>query len=113
MKLQRECLGIIWHADCSFEGPRLFIIYFTRSKYLDLKDEYRAQLEAAGFVVPGPDWEGQAGVQKSSQKLAHVASPDGSKKQKVEMAPEDEIDEEEQLDQQLNVVGPQRTVEQL
>ena len=39
-------------------------------------------------------------------QLALVSFPDGSKKQKVEMAPEDEIDEEEQLDQQFNIVGP-------
>ena len=60
--------GTIPHAVFPFEGTRVSIVYFTRSKYLDRKDEYRAQLEAAGFAVPGPAWELRAGVKKNSQK---------------------------------------------
>ena len=65
-------------------------------------------MEAVGFAVPGPEWELRTVVKKNSLKIALVSSPDGCKKQKVEVAPEDEIDEEEQLDQQLNIVGLQR-----
>ena len=54
--------GSIPHAVFPFEGTRLSIVYFTRSKYLYRKDEYRAQFEAAGFAVPGPEWELRAGV---------------------------------------------------
>ena len=68
---------------------------------------YRPQIEAAWFAAPGPDREIRASVKKYSQKIALVSCPDRSEKQKLEMAPEDEIDEEEQLDQQLNIVGPQ------
>ena len=56
------------------EENRLSIVFFTRSKYLELRDEYRARLEEAGFPIPDQEWKAQAGVKKGSQKAAAPAA---------------------------------------
>ena len=91
------------HAVLPFIGKRISIVYFTKSKYLQLKDEYKTRLEEAFFQVPGPDWEQCAGICRSSQ-VGSLTS--GSKKQKLERVSEDE---DEMLDAQLELrsIGPQ------
>ena len=48
-----------------FEENRLSIVFFTRSKYLELCDEYRARLEEAGFPSPDHEWKAQSLVSLS------------------------------------------------
>ena len=57
-------------AVLSFQGNRLSTVYFTRSKYLYLKDEYKQIMREHGFPIPGREWEEHAGLKKASQKAA-------------------------------------------
>ena len=75
-------------------------MYFTRSKYLGLKTDYAEELSSFGVPLLGQKWERMADVQKGSQKA--IPTADGSKRQKPDTAPENEIDEEEQMDSQLD-----------
>ena len=45
-------LGARDDAAMPFEGTRITMVYFSRSKYLELKDEFRFTLEGLGFSFP-------------------------------------------------------------
>jgi len=101
--------GTVPHRVLPFKGSRISIVYFTRSKYMTMKQEDRDRLaNEFGFPLPGEEWEKMAGVKREFQKAGAGGSKvgtSGNKRQRVEeIAPEDEVDEDEMMDAQLNIV---------
>ena len=63
------------HGLLPFQRTRVSVVYFTRNKWLTLREEDKRRTQEVGFPTPGPEWMAEGGFPEDAPEVVEERIP--------------------------------------